>query len=139
MPDTAIQSIRPTNHPHNITDEIEQSEQTVLGRIIWNPELIDIASMKISYQDFRYERNQIIYWAIGKLKEKEIPIDVLSLCNFLRRKKSRRGKLMDRIKNGPLYVLYLVEIVLADEIKEVDREIDSYLEKIKYKGAVVNG
>ncbi len=87
---------------------IEAAEQEVLGRILWNPDLITQAIDVLKPEDFRYERHKYIFNAMLLLRSQDTPIDELSLWSFLK----ERGEL-DYV-GGSLYITYLPLVAIHD-------------------------
>ena len=59
-------------------------EQTLLGKLIVNPELIDKYSQLIHENLFEYEFNKSTYHAIRDLRNKNRTIDILSISKLIK-------------------------------------------------------
>lgn len=121
-----IKSTRPTQSrssgpPPDITDQWREAEQTILGQILWKPELIDQVKLKLSVDDLQYGKHQLIYRAMLNLYEKRIPIDVLTLWEHLEQINQLEQS------GGSSYLTYLTTIALNKQIKKDNKETDQIL------------
>ena len=64
--------------PHNFL-----AEKTLLNCLIENPEVVEISIKKLSIDTFYFQNHQEIYKVIIFMREKQIPIDILTLTTFL--------------------------------------------------------
>lgn len=87
--------------PHNI-----EAEQCVLGSIIIDGSQINSVLEVLSPEDFYREAHRKIFSAMIELDRAGVPIDVLSLFEYLK----SRGQLLEEV-GGSSYLTYLPEVV----------------------------
>lgn len=66
----------------------QEAEQSVLGAILMNPELVDEVSDVISSYDFYRETHKEIYEAIYSLYTNDQPVDLITITNHLKERKT---------------------------------------------------
>ena len=86
--------------PHNV-----EMEQSVLGAVLQNNDTFAQLADTLQAEDFHHDAHRLLYRAMLDLFQDNIPIDVLSVNEWLR-KKDR----LDAI-GGPAYLAELVELV----------------------------
>lgn len=104
-----------------------ESEQIIIGEILWNAELLIKAKKILNPLDFKYEKHQIIFQSMLDMENQGVPIDVLTLWNYL----NEKGEL-ENVGGSP-YLTYLCEIVISETIKTDSEETDKVL-SIFFKG-----
>ncbi|MEW6623468.1 MAG: replicative DNA helicase [Bacillota bacterium] len=67
--------------PHNL-----EAEQAVLGALLLDPETVYVVVDSLKPEDFYRQTHRTIYQAILELTEKNQPVDMLSVIEFLRQK-----------------------------------------------------
>jgi replicative DNA helicase len=83
----------------------EEAEQAVLGAILIDKDAVITVSQLISSDNFYDERHQEIYSAMMALYEERKPIDLLTITDVLKKKKS-----YDRV-GGSSYLSSLTNVV----------------------------
>ena len=93
---TALQKLPPQNL---------EMEQSILGAILQNNEAIIRLADTLQEEDFYHDAHRLLYRAMLDLFQDNIPIDVLSVNDWLQRK--------DRLDamGGPAYLVELVDLV----------------------------
>lgn len=93
---TALQKLPPQNL---------EMEQSILGAILQNNEAIIRLADTLQEEDFYHDAHRLLYRAMLDLFQDNIPIDVLSVNDWLQRKDR-----LDAI-GGPAYLVELVDLV----------------------------
>ena len=93
---TALQKLPPQNL---------EMEQSILGAILQNNEAIIRLADTLQEEDFYHDAHRLLYRAMVELFQDNIPIDVLSVNDWLQRKDR-----LDAI-GGPAYLVELVDLV----------------------------
>ncbi|TEB10651.1 DnaB-like helicase N-terminal domain-containing protein [Pelotomaculum propionicicum] len=81
------------------------AEQSVLGGILLDSESASLVMEYLHQEEFFKKKHRIVFEAIHQMNKKDIPIDILTVSEYLR----QQGKLED--VGGVAYIACLAEVV----------------------------
>jgi len=113
----------------------QQAEMSVLGAMMHNNEAGDTALAMLQPNDFMIPAHQVIFNAMCWLRDREMPIDMLTVRTELRDKKSRFGNELEEVGGVDYLVTILDEPPVISHCEQYCRIIKGLSEKRSIVGA----